>query len=416
MTKTTTSFTDLPLAEPIQRALAAVGYRSPTPIQAAAIPHLLAGRDLLGCAQTGTGKTAAFALPILHRLAEANRPAVAYAPRVLVLSPTRELAAQIDESFRTYGRYLPTRTTVIFGGVGQHAQVQALKKGVHVLVATPGRLQDLMQQRRVQLNRVEVFVLDEADRMLDMGFLPDIRRIVAALPQERQSLFFSATMPASIADLAGSLLSDPVRVAVTPVSSTVDRIEQRVLHVTQEGKRALLQNLLENDDFHRVLVFTRTKRRAEFVSRQLRSEGIKADAIHSDKSQTARNHALHNFRTGRTRVLVATDIAARGLDVDDVSHVINYDLPHEPESYVHRIGRTARAGATGAAYSFCSPLERSQLKDIERLIGRTLPAETTRGALPPPPQATKKQPGPHRKASGGARPAGRRKRRHKQAV
>ncbi len=407
-----TTFADLPLAEPIQRALAAVNYQTPTPIQAAAIPHLLAGRDLMGCAQTGTGKTAAFALPILHRLAELNQPAAPYAPRVLVLSPTRELAAQIDESFRTYGRYLPIRSTVIFGGVGQHAQVQALKNGVHVLVATPGRLQDMMQQRRVKLDKVEVFVLDEADRMLDMGFLPDIRRIVPLLPKERQSLFFSATMPESIASLAGTMLSDPVRVAVTPVSSTVDRIEQRVLHVAQDGKRALLQQLLENDDFHRVLVFTRTKRRAEFVSRQLRADGIKADAIHSDKSQTARNQALHGFRTGRTRVLVATDIAARGLDVDDVSHVINYDLPYEPESYVHRIGRTARAGASGAAFSFCSPLERSQLKDIERLIGRALPADTTRAAQPAPPVA-KKQTRPHRKPHGAAPPAHRRKQRRR---
>jgi ATP-dependent RNA helicase RhlE len=359
----------------VLRAVDAAGYIQPTPIQVAAIPHLLEGRDLLGCAQTGTGKTAAFALPILHRLAAANQSATPRAPRVLVLSPTRELAAQIGESFRTYGRYLPVRQTVIYGGVGQHAQVQAIAKGVHILVATPGRLQDLMNQRHVRLDRLEVFVLDEADRMLDMGFLPDIRRITAALPKKRQSLFFSATMPPSIAELAESLLSDPVRVAVTPVSSPVDRIEQRVLHVAHDGKRMLLNQLLENDDLHRVLVFTRTKRRAEFVSRQLRSEGIRADAIHSDKSQTARNHALHGFRTGRTRVLVATDIAARGLDVDDVSHVINYDLPHEPESYVHRIGRTGRAGASGVAYSFCSPPERGALLEIESLLGAKIPAD-----------------------------------------
>jgi ATP-dependent RNA helicase RhlE len=355
--------------------VAAAGYTHPTPIQAAAIPHLLEGRDLLGCAQTGTGKTAAFALPMLHRLAKANRPARSRAPQALVLSPTRELAAQIGESFRAYGRYLPIRHTVIYGGVGQHAQVQALNRGVHVLVATPGRLQDLMQQRFVRLDQLEVFVLDEADRMLDMGFLPDIRRIVAALPAERQSLFFSATMPESIAELAGSLLTDPVRVAVTPVSSPVERIEQRVLHVPQDGKRSLLRELLGKDELHRVLVFTRTKRRADFVSRDLRADGVKADAIHSDKSQNARNQALHGFRTGRTRVLVATDIAARGLDVDDVSHVINYDLPHEPESYVHRIGRTGRAGASGVAYSFCSPMERSLLREIERLVGARIPAE-----------------------------------------
>lgn len=371
------SFRDLPLSEPLQRAVAATGYTQPTPIQAAAIPHLLAGRDLLGCAQTGTGKTAAFALPILHRLAEADRPVLPRSPQALILSPTRELAAQIGESFRAYGRFLRIRHTVIFGGVGQHAQVQALNKGVHVLVATPGRLQDLMQQRHVRLDRLNVFVLDEADRMLDMGFLPDIRRIVGALPRERQSLFFSATMPETIAELAESLLTDPVRVAVTPVSSPVERIEQRVLHVGQERKRELLQQLLEDDRLHRVLVFTRTKRRAEFVSRDLRSAGIKADSIHSDKSQTARNHALHGFRSGRTRVLVATDIAARGLDVDDVSHVINYDLPHEPESYVHRIGRTARAGASGVAYSFCSTIERNSLREIEQLLGQRIPAEGT---------------------------------------
>jgi ATP-dependent RNA helicase RhlE len=376
------TFDNLPLCAPLKRAVAAAGYTQPTAIQSAAIPHLVDGRDLLGCAQTGTGKTAAFALPILHRLAAANRHATPRAPRVLVLSPTRELAAQIGESFAAYGRYLSIRHTVIYGGVGQHAQVQAIAKGVHVLVATPGRLQDLMQQRHVRLDQLEVFVLDEADRMLDMGFLPDIRRIVAALPRQRQSLFFSATMPPSIAELAESLLTEPVRVAVAPVASPVERIEQRVLHVAHEGKRGLLNQLLENDALHRVLVFTRTKRRAEFVSRQLRSEGIRADAIHSDKSQTARNHALHGFRTGRTRVLVATDIAARGLDVDDVSHVINYDLPHEPESYVHRIGRTGRAGASGVAYTFCSPPERAALREIETLLGGRIPAEGNSGPEP----------------------------------
>jgi ATP-dependent RNA helicase RhlE len=366
----------------VLRAVDAAGYTHPTPIQAAAIPQLLEGRDLLGCAQTGTGKTAAFALPILHRLAATNERAAPRAPRVLVLSPTRELAAQIGESFGAYGRYLPIRQTVIYGGVGQHAQVQAIAKGVHILVATPGRLQDLMNQRHVRLDRLEVFVLDEADRMLDMGFLPDIRRIVAALPRQRQSLFFSATMPPDISELAESLLADPVRIAVTPVSSPVERIEQRVLHVAHDGKRMLLNQLLENDDLHRVLVFTRTKRRAEFVSRELRSQGVRADAIHSDKSQSARNHALHGFRTGRTRVLVATDIAARGLDVDDISHVINYDLPHEPESYVHRIGRTGRAGASGMAYSFCSPPERGALREIEALLGAKIPAEGNATAEP----------------------------------
>jgi ATP-dependent RNA helicase RhlE len=415
-----TTFHDLPLAEPLQRAIAAVGYTQPTAIQAAAIPHLLKGRDLLGCAQTGSGKTAAFALPILHRLAAAKQPAASRAPQALVLAPTRELAAQIGESFRDYGRYLPIRSTVIFGGVGQHSQVQALRQGVHVLVATPGRLQDLMQQRHVRLDKLGVFVLDEADRMLDMGFLPDIRRIVAALPAKRQSLFFSATMPDTIAGLAGSLLTDPVRVASTPISSPVERIDQRVLHVSQDGKRDLLQSLLEDDDLHRVLVFTRTKRRAESVSRQLRSEKVRADAIHSDKSQNARNQALHGFRTGRTRVLVATDIAARGLDVDDVSHVINYDLPHEPESYIHRIGRTARAGATGSAFSFCSPVERNLLRDIERLLGRAIPAERAGNTYivesPHASSAASSQDRPPRRKPTGPPRARSRRPRRKQAV
>ncbi|MBW3595873.1 MAG: DEAD/DEAH box helicase [Planctomycetes bacterium] len=411
--KSYTKFHDLPLAEPIHRAIADAGYTLPTPIQSAAIPALLEGRDLLGCAQTGSGKTAAFALPILHRLSAAGRPAIKRAPQALVLAPTRELAAQIGQSFREYGRYLPIRSTVIFGGVGQYAQVQALNKGVHVLVATPGRLQDLMQQRHVRLDKLEIFVLDEADRMLDMGFLPDIRRIVAALPSRRQSLFFSATMPESIAGLADSLLTDPLRVAVTPVSSPVGRIDQRVLHVSQEGKRDLLQRLLEGDELHRVLVFTRTKRRAESVSRQLRADKVRADAIHSDKSQNARSQALHGFRTGRTRVLVATDIAARGLDVDDVSHVINYDLPHEPESYIHRIGRTARAGASGTAFSFCSPLERKMLRDIERLLGDAIPAERAGEISGTAPALSTKQ-APRKPTA--ATPHKRRRRQRKQTV
>ncbi len=373
----TSSFAELRLCPPLERALADTRYTTPTPIQAAAIPHILAGRDVLGCAQTGTGKTAAFALPILHYLDEERSPPLPRAPRVLVLSPTRELAAQIGESFRSYGRHLPVRGTVIYGGVGQHPQVQALSKGVHVVVATPGRLLDLMNQRHVRLDRIEVLVLDEADRMLDMGFLPDLKRIVAALPRERQSLFFSATMPPDVARLAGSLLTDPVRVAVTPVSSTVEAIEQRVMFTGQGDKRSLLRRLFDDNALHQVLVFTRTKRRANDVARQLCHSGVEADAIHGNKSQNARTRALQRFRNGRLRALVATDIAARGLDVTGISHVINYDLPNEPESYVHRIGRTGRAGASGIAVSFCDSSERGYLRDIERLIGRRIPVEGT---------------------------------------
>ena len=369
---TTISFSDLPLCAPLQQAIAAAGYHTPTPIQAAAIPHVLAGRDLLGCAQTGTGKTAAFALPILHQLDAERRPAAPGRPCVLVLSPTRELASQIRDSFATYGRDIRFRQTVIFGGVGQHAQVQALKRGVHVLVATPGRLLDLIEQGHLRLDDVEVLVLDEADRMLDMGFLPDLRRILAKLPAQRQSLFFSATMPTEVDSLAGSLLVDPVRVAVTPPASTVEAIEQHVLFVEAGTKIDRLRELLAGSDLTQVLVFTRTKRRADIVAKHLRTASIQADAIHGNKSQNARERTLLRFRAGRIRVLVATDLAARGLDVDGISHVINYDLPREPESYVHRIGRTGRAGATGVAFSFCEPGESSLLRAIERATGRRL--------------------------------------------
>jgi ATP-dependent RNA helicase RhlE len=382
----TTTFSELQLCPPLQRALADARYTTPTPIQAAAIPPVLEGRDLLGCAQTGTGKTAAFALPMLHRFQARPAAAVPRAPRALVLAPTRELAAQIGASFRTYGKHLPIRHTVIFGGVGQYQQVQALAKGVHVLVATPGRLLDLMGQRHVTLDKVEVLVLDEADRMLDMGFIPDIRRITAALPKQRQSLFFSATMPRDVADLAATLLTDPERVAVTPVSSTVDKIEQRVVFTGPSDKRSLLRQLLQDAALHQVLVFTRTKRRANDVARQLHTLGVPSDAIHGNKTQNARERALHRFRTGRLRVLVATDIAARGIDVVGISHVINFDLPHEPESYVHRIGRTGRAGASGVAISFCDPQERGQLHAIERLIGQRLATDPA-GAERPAGQA-----------------------------
>ena len=366
------SFSDLGVAEPLCRALKAENYEAPTPIQANAIPHLLAGRDLLGIAQTGTGKTAAFALPILQRLAERKAQPSSRAPLALILTPTRELAAQIGESFRTYGRHLGLRQTVVFGGVGQQPQVDALARGVHILIATPGRLLDLMGQRHVRLDAVEIFVLDEADRMLDMGFVRDVRRIVATLPKRRQSLFFSATMPSDIGRLAGEILVDPARVEVTPQATTVELIDQRVYFVDADKKRSLLSELLKDRALSRVIVFTRTKHGANRVSQQLEKSGVVAEALHGNKSQTARQRALQNFRTGRARVLVATDIAARGIDIDDVSHVINFELPNVAESYVHRIGRTARAGASGIALSFCAGDERAYLRDIEKLIGRRI--------------------------------------------
>jgi ATP-dependent RNA helicase RhlE len=371
-------FSDLRLAEPILRALVAEGYSVPTPIQAQAIPHVLAGKDLLGVAQTGTGKTAAFALPIIHRLGEnagslhqhqgRGRPI-----RCLVLSPTRELAVQIGESFAAYGKNTGLRQTVIFGGVGQGAQVQALRHGVDVLIATPGRLMDLMQQGYVDLRHVQVFVLDEADRMLDMGFIHDIRRIIPKLPAARQNLMFSATMPREISDLAHTILRNPVKVEVTPVASTVDKIEQSVYFVEKRNKPHLLAHFLDTNAVTRALVFTRTKHGADRVVRQLQKYGIKSEAIHGNKSQNARQRALGNFKSGKTMVLIASDIAARGIDIDEISHVVNYDLSNEPETYVHRIGRTARAGASGVAVSFCDSEERTYLRAIEKLIKRTIP-------------------------------------------
>ncbi len=366
------SFEQFELLPSLLRAVAEDGYTIPTPIQIEAIPHILAGSDLMGCAQTGTGKTAAFALPILHRLEQNRRAAVPGAPRVLVVCPTRELAAQIGDSFQTYGRHLRFRHGVIFGGVGQAPQVRALTRGVHVLVATPGRLLDLMNQRHVRLDGLDTFVLDEADRMMDLGFLPDLKRIMARLPDQRQSLFFSATLPERIVELAGQLLRNPVRVSVAPPAMTVELIEQRVLFVEQTDKRALLEELLHSSAASRVLVFTRTKHRADQVARHLSRSGIRADAIHSNKSQNTRQRLLHGFRSGAMRVLVATDLASRGIDVDGITHVINYDLPHEPESYVHRIGRTGRAGAPGTAWSFCGADERGCLRAIEKLIRRQL--------------------------------------------
>jgi ATP-dependent RNA helicase RhlE len=367
------TFSELNLMEPIQRAVREEGYTTPTPIQEAAIPSLLEGRDLLGCAQTGTGKTAAFALPVIQRLHKERRPSAPRCARALILTPTRELAAQIDTSFRVYGRYMNISRAVVFGGVGQASQVKALSKGVDVLVATPGRLLDLLGQKHLRLDRLEVFVLDEADRMLDMGFIHDVRRIIAALPPKRQSLFFSATIPPEIVRLADSMLSDPAKVSVTPSATTVERIDQKVMFVSRKDKFSLLAHVLGDPEVSRVLVFTRTKHGANKVATQLEKARVQADAIHGNKSQTSRTRALDSFRRGRTRVLVATDIAARGIDVDGITHIINYDLPDVPESYVHRIGRTARAGAGGVAISFCDTEERGNLKDIQSLIRVQVP-------------------------------------------
>ncbi|WP_233200471.1 DEAD/DEAH box helicase [Blastopirellula marina] len=363
-----TSFRELQLSDAIQEALAAENYHTPTPIQGQAIPHLLEGSDLIGCAQTGTGKTAAFALPILNKLEQKRRRADACAPQVLVLSPTRELATQISDSFRTYGRHIKFRSTTIFGGVGQNPQVRALKRGVHVAIATPGRLIDLMEQGYVDLSQVTTFVLDEADRMLDMGFMPALKTIVNELPEKRQTVFFTATMPPKVAQLAEGLLNNPVRVEVAPESSTSERVEQRLMYVKQGDKQALLEHSLQGEGVGRTLVFTKTKHGADRLAKDLNTAGIRSDAIHGNKTQNKRNRALENFRNGRLQVLVATDVAARGIDVDDVTHVVNFDLPIDPESYVHRIGRTGRAGKEGIALSFCDFSEHGALRAIERLI------------------------------------------------
>ncbi len=395
--------------EPILRAVREQGYDIPTPIQAQAIPHLIGGRDLLGIAQTGTGKTAAFALPILDFLAGDPQPPVPRQPSVLVLTPTRELATQISESFRIYGRHLSLRHAVVFGGVGQAPQVRALRTGVDVLVATPGRLIDLMEQGHVILRAIEVFVLDEADRMLDMGFIHAVRKIIAKLPRDRQSLLFSATMPPDIVDLAHSILRNPLRLEVTPSATTVERVAQRVLLVEKSNKRELLGEVLRDPSIERALVFTRTKHGADRVVKHLRRIGENAEAIHGDKSQGRRERALDGFRTGRVRVLVATDIAARGIDVRDITHVINFDLPNIPESYVHRIGRTARAGREGTAISFCDTEEREFLREIEKTIRRKVTIVDNhpfRSKKPFTRQATK--PAPKKKAS--KRPARNRRR------
>jgi ATP-dependent RNA helicase RhlE len=372
------TFDSLNLAQPLLRAVAQEGYETPTPIQAQAIPHVLAGSDLLGSAQTGTGKTAAFALPILHRLMTTGEPPkgrFGRRIRTLVLSPTRELALQIGDSFKTYGRHTPIKHTVIFGGVSQFHQVRDLQRGVEVLVATPGRLVDLMNQGHVNLSTVEIFVLDEADRMLDIGFLPDIRRVIAKLPRERQTLFFSATMPDAVTDLAHSILTNPVRVEIAPVKATTELIDQSVYFVAQKNKPELLAGYLNTQPVSRAVVFTRTKHGADRVTKQLNAAGIRAEAIHGNKSQNARQKTLSAFKANRVKVLVATDLAARGIDVDGVSHVFNYELPHDPETYVHRIGRTGRAGATGVAIAFCDGEERSHLRAIEKLTKKPVKVE-----------------------------------------
>ncbi len=373
-----TQFTDLGLNPALLKALKAEGYETPTPIQAQAIPPVMSGRDLLGIAQTGTGKTAAFALPILHRLDATRKPAPRRGCRVLVLSPTRELASQIAESFRTYGKHLNFTVATIFGGVKYGPQMKALAAGVDILVATPGRLIDHMGEKTANLGETEIFVLDEADQMLDLGFLQPIRRIVATLPKTRTNLFFSATMPSEIGKLASELLNDPVRVSVTPNAPTHERVDQRLIFVEADMKREMLAELFADAKLTRTLVFTRTKRGADRVAKHLEACGVSAQSIHGDKSQGQREKALAAFKAGACRALVATDIAARGIDIDMVSHVVNFELPNVPESYVHRIGRTARAGASGQAISLCADDERPLLKDIQKLTRQTIPTEDRR--------------------------------------
>jgi ATP-dependent RNA helicase RhlE len=379
------TFASLGVAEPLLRALATENYANPTPIQTIAIPAILSGRDVLGLAQTGTGKTAAFGLPLLQHLAANQMPLQPRSVRALILAPTRELAVQIGDSLKTYGRHLKLRHAVVLGGVNQSRQVEALKGGVDVLVATPGRLLDLVQQKHIRLDGASFLVIDEADRMFDMGFIRDVRRLVAALPKKRHSMLFSATMPKEVAHLVAEILHDPIRIDISPAKITADKIDQRVYHVATSEKRGLLRELLRDDAMARVIVFTRTKHGANKVADQLAKSGVSADAIHGNKSQNARQRALDAFREGSARVLVATDIAARGIDVDGITHVVNYELPNIAESYVHRIGRTARAGSGGIALAFCDPSERQFLKDIERLVREPLKIV---GAPPLPMSAT----------------------------
>lgn len=368
------SFNNLPLIEPLLRALQHEGYTIPTPIQEQGIPVILKGQDLRACAQTGTGKTAAFAIPLLQLLKQDKEQNADAKPKIraLILTPTRELAIQIEESFKAYGRYLNLRQLVVFGGVSQVSQVNNLRRGVDILVATPGRLLDLIQQGHVTLRDVKFFVLDEADRMLDMGFIHDVKRIIGKLPAERQSLFFSATMPPEIKRLSQSILRNPVNVEVTPVSSTADSVGQTVFFTEKQNKAPLLKYLMQDPEVRNALVFTRTKHGADKLTKYLVNTGIRAEAIHGNKSQVARQKALNNFKSQQTRVLVATDIAARGIDIDELSHVVNFELPHVPETYVHRIGRTGRAGLSGISFSFCDHEEKLLLKDIQKLIGKKI--------------------------------------------
>ncbi|MAG61160.1 DEAD/DEAH box helicase [archaeon] len=401
------SFKDLRLNPSIQKAITKQGYTTPTPIQAKSIPDLLEGRDLIGIAQTGTGKTAAFTLPILNLI----KPSYPKKIKTLVVAPTRELAAQIGVSFSKYAEFLKVKHTVIFGGVKQGKQVQELSKGVDILVATPGRLLDLMNQRHISLKDVEFFVLDEADRMLDMGFINDIKKIIKKLPHKRQSLFFSATMSNEVNELAKKLLNNPIHVEITPQATTVEKIDQHIFFVDQNKKTKLLLELLDEEEVTSTLIFTRTKHRANKIAKFLNENNIKANAIHGNKTQNARTKAIQNFKKGRVKVLVATDIAARGIDIDKISHVINFELPNEPESYVHRIGRTARAGNKGVAFSFCSAEERNYLRNIERLIKQNIPVEdhqyhsiaakTAKGADAKPPPRKQRQP---RKFKRGIKP------------
>lgn len=404
------TFNDLNLIEPILKALDTEGYTTPTPIQQQAIPYLLEERDLLGIAQTGTGKTAAFAIPILQLLDQ--NPLSNKGPRpirALIMTPTRELAIQIEESFAAYGRHLGLRATVIFGGVSQHSQVNALRAGVDILVATPGRLLDLMNQGHINLRSLERFVLDEADRMLDMGFIHDVRKVIAKLPAKRQSLFFSATMPDDVAKLADTILNRPAKVEVTPVSTTAEKVDQVVYFVSKSDKKKLLVDILDDESIKSVLVFTRTKHGADHVVKDLHKSGIPAEAIHGNKSQNARQRALGGFKNGTLRVLIATDIAARGIDVDELSCVINYEIPNIPETYVHRIGRTGRAGHDGRAMSFCEEEEQVYLRDIQKLIGKQIPVETNhpyamRGASVPLTASRPTNQPRQKPAAGGGRP------------
>jgi len=391
------NFDELNLIPSIKKALKVKGYTTPTPIQQKSIPHLLEGKDLLGIAQTGTGKTAAFSLPIINRLAKNNIQVRSKRARALILTPTRELASQIDLNIKSYASELDIFSTVIFGGVGHRPQIQAMIKGVDILVATPGRLLDLMNEGHIKFEQLEVFVLDEADRMLDMGFFNDVKKVIAKLPKEKQTLLFSATMPKDIASLATSLLKKPVKVEITPQSTTVERIEQRINLVEKANKTLLLKSILEDQSIKSVLVFSRTKHGADRIVRQLSKDSISAAAIHGNKSQGARERALTNFRSGDLRVLVATDIAARGIDVSHVTHVINYHLPDDAKSYVHRIGRTARAGREGAAISFCDQEEVKLLRGIEKLIKYQIPVDKTHAFHGVAPQIKKQQPNPNKK-------------------